>query len=106
VLQYDDVCKIDFGTHVAGRIIDSAWTVHFNPRYDPLVNAVYDATNTGVREAGIDACLGVSRGGRPAKWGSCCLSLRSKAFMGTGAVWSMFWLDLHGPLSLTCYGVP
>ena len=60
VLQYDDVCKIDFGTHVAGRIIDCAWTVHFNPKYDNLVKAVSDATNTGIREAGIDACLGVS----------------------------------------------
>lgn len=37
VLQYDDVCKIDFGTHVNGRIIDCAWTVHFNPKFDPLV---------------------------------------------------------------------
>jgi methionyl aminopeptidase len=55
VLQYDDVCKIDFGTHVSGRIIDCAWTVAFNPRYDNLLAAVSDATNTGIREAGIDA---------------------------------------------------
>ena len=34
VLQYGDVCKIDFGTHVNGRIIDSAWTVHFDPQAD------------------------------------------------------------------------
>lgn len=33
VLTYDDVCKIDFGTHVAGRIIDCAFTVHFDPKY-------------------------------------------------------------------------
>ncbi|KAA8580341.1 hypothetical protein FQN60_005876 [Etheostoma spectabile] len=26
VLQYDDVCKIDFGTHINGRIIDCAFT--------------------------------------------------------------------------------
>ena len=32
VLQYDDVCKIDFGTHVEGHIIDCAWTVTFNPK--------------------------------------------------------------------------
>ena len=40
ILQYDDVCKIDFGTHVNGRIIDSAFTVAFNPKYDRLLEAV------------------------------------------------------------------
>jgi len=57
VLQYDDVCKIDFGTHINGRIIDCAFTVSFNPRYDPLVEAVREATNTGIKEAGIDVRL-------------------------------------------------
>jgi len=58
VLKYDDVMKIDFGTHVNGRIIDSAYTVAFNPKYDNLLQAVKDATNSGVRAAGIDARLG------------------------------------------------
>eukprot|EP00180_Rhodochaete_pulchella_P000314 Plantae.Rhodophyta-Rhodochaete_pulchella.ctg1217.p1 GENE.Plantae.Rhodophyta-Rhodochaete_pulchella.ctg1217~~Plantae.Rhodophyta-Rhodochaete_pulchella.ctg1217.p1 ORF type:complete len:439 (+),score=76.37 Plantae.Rhodophyta-Rhodochaete_pulchella.ctg1217:17-1333(+) len=58
VLQYDDVMKVDYGTHINGRIIDCAFTVSFNPRYDPLKDAVRDATNTGIREAGIDARLG------------------------------------------------
>jgi hypothetical protein len=31
---------------VGGRIIDSAFTVAFNPRYDPLLAAVKDATDT------------------------------------------------------------
>eukprot|EP00924_Labyrinthula_sp_SR-Ha-C_P009794 snap_masked-scaffold_117-processed-gene-0.0-mRNA-1 protein AED:0.03 eAED:0.03 QI:0/-1/0/1/-1/1/1/0/492 len=57
VLKYDDVMKIDFGTQVDGRIIDCAWTVAFNPRYDPLLATVRDATNTGIREAGIDVRL-------------------------------------------------
>lgn len=35
-IGYDDVCKIDFGTHVEGRIIDCAFTVAFNPRYDKV----------------------------------------------------------------------
>ena len=47
VLQYDDVMKLDFGTQINGRIIDSAFTVAFNPRYDPLLKAVQEATNTG-----------------------------------------------------------
>lgn len=78
VLQYDDVCKIDFGTHIngtitkntrashlflrtlkvrcffirflfPGRIIDCAFTVTFNPKYDKLLEAVRDATNTGIK---------------------------------------------------------
>jgi methionyl aminopeptidase len=33
-------------------------TVHFNPRYDPLVDAVRAATNAGISAAGIDVRLG------------------------------------------------
>ena len=47
VLQYDDVCKLDFGTHVNGRIIDCAFTIAFNPVYTNLLTAVKEATNTG-----------------------------------------------------------
>ncbi|NP_001080472.1 methionyl aminopeptidase 2 L homeolog [Xenopus laevis] len=57
VLQYDDVCKIDFGTHINGHIIDCAFTVTFNPKYDKLLEAVKDATNTGIRCSGIDVRL-------------------------------------------------
>lgn len=57
VLQYDDVTKIDFGTHINGRIIDCAFTLAFNPKYDKLIEAVRDATNTGIRAAGIDVRL-------------------------------------------------
>ncbi|VDK57272.1 unnamed protein product, partial [Cylicostephanus goldi] len=57
VLQQGDVCKIDFGVHVRGRLIDSAFTLHFDPKYDNLVNAVKEATNAGIREAGIDVRL-------------------------------------------------
>lgn len=58
VLQYGDICKIDFGTHINGRIIDSAFTVSFDPQFDPLKEAVRAATNTGIKLAGIDARLG------------------------------------------------
>ncbi|KAG7810846.1 hypothetical protein KL921_002474 [Ogataea angusta] len=54
VLQYDDVMKVDFGVHVNGHIIDCAWTQTFNERYDPLLDAVKEATNTGIKTAGID----------------------------------------------------
>ncbi|KAH0874208.1 hypothetical protein HID58_071570 [Brassica napus] len=81
VLQYDDVMKLDFGTHIdgidtanindiykfqmetnisfcfAGHIIDSAFTVAFNPTYEPLLAASREATYTGIKESGIDARL-------------------------------------------------
>jgi methionyl aminopeptidase len=57
VLQANDVCKIDFGTHINGRIIDSAFTVTFDHKYDQLLLAVREATNEGVKQAGIDARL-------------------------------------------------
>jgi methionyl aminopeptidase len=49
--------KIDFGTHVRGLLVDCAFTVSFNPIYDDLLKAVKEATNTGIRLAGIDARL-------------------------------------------------
>lgn len=75
VLQQDDVMKVDFGAHINGRIVDSAFTMTFNPVYDNLLAAVKDATNTGVKaslrssnlrnrliiivqEAGIDVRVG------------------------------------------------
>eukprot|EP01127_Copromyxa_protea_P006701 TRINITY_DN16701_c0_g1_i1.p1 TRINITY_DN16701_c0_g1~~TRINITY_DN16701_c0_g1_i1.p1 ORF type:complete len:431 (-),score=107.90 TRINITY_DN16701_c0_g1_i1:42-1334(-) len=57
VIADDDVVKFDFGTHVNGYIIDCAWTQYWNPKYKPLVEAVRDATNTGIKEAGIDVRL-------------------------------------------------
>jgi methionyl aminopeptidase len=58
VLQEDDVMKVDFGVHVNGNIVDSAFTMAFNPRYDPLLEAVKAATNAGIKEAGIDVRVG------------------------------------------------
>ena len=58
VLQQGDVMKVDFGVHVRGSIVDSAFTMAFEPQFDPLLAAVKDATNTGVREAGIDVRVG------------------------------------------------
>ncbi|KIJ66191.1 hypothetical protein HYDPIDRAFT_174360 [Hydnomerulius pinastri MD-312] len=58
ILQSGDVLKVDIGVHVKGRILDSAFTLNFEPTYDTLIEAVKAATNTGVREAGIDVRLG------------------------------------------------
>lgn len=57
VLEYDDVVKMDFGTHIKGRIIDCAWTLSFNPKFQPLLTAVQEATEMGIKTAGIDVRL-------------------------------------------------
>lgn len=49
ILKYDDVLSVDFGVHVNGRIVDSAFTVAFDPVYDNLLAAVKAATNTGLK---------------------------------------------------------
>jgi len=53
-LNYNDVVKIDYGTHVNGNIIDSAFTVAFNPKFKPLLDASKDGTWAGIKLAGID----------------------------------------------------
>ncbi|PBP21719.1 methionine aminopeptidase 2-like protein [Diplocarpon rosae] len=58
ILSKDNVMKVDFGVHINGRIVDSAFTMSFDPMYDNLLEAVKQGTNTGIREAGIDARLG------------------------------------------------
>lgn len=55
VLQHDDVCKLDFGVQVGGRIVDCAFTIAFNPKYDSIIEASQEGTNVGIANAGIDA---------------------------------------------------
>eukprot|EP00192_Tetraselmis_astigmatica_P005919 CAMPEP_0117669894 /NCGR_PEP_ID=MMETSP0804-20121206/12410_1 /TAXON_ID=1074897 /ORGANISM="Tetraselmis astigmatica, Strain CCMP880" /LENGTH=446 /DNA_ID=CAMNT_0005478051 /DNA_START=26 /DNA_END=1366 /DNA_ORIENTATION=+ len=57
VLSYDNVMKLDFGTQINGRIIDCAFTWAPNPKFAPLLEAVKDATNTGIKETGVDVRL-------------------------------------------------
>lgn len=65
VLQQDDVLKVDFGVHLDGWIVDSAFTMAFNPVYDNLLTAVKDATNTGIK-----ACVILYTCGQAYKAGS------------------------------------
>jgi len=58
ILTENDICKLDFGVHVNGRIMDSAFTIAFDPIFDPLIQCTKEATNAGLREAGIDARFG------------------------------------------------
>ena len=56
-LGKSDVMKIDFGVSINGAIIDSAFTVCFDPKFDPLLQAAKEATNVGIKMAGIDQRL-------------------------------------------------
>ncbi|SGZ54777.1 CIC11C00000000421 [Sungouiella intermedia] len=57
VLKQEDVMKVDIGVHVNGHIVDSAFTLTFDDKYDNLLTAVREATYTGINEAGIDVRL-------------------------------------------------
>eukprot|EP00922_Rhytidocystis_sp_ex-Travisia-forbesii_P071752 GHVS01107092.1.p1 GENE.GHVS01107092.1~~GHVS01107092.1.p1 ORF type:complete len:467 (+),score=88.93 GHVS01107092.1:119-1519(+) len=58
ILGQKDLCKLDFGVQVGGRIIDCAFTIGFDECYDSLIEATQEGTNTGIKEAGIDVVLG------------------------------------------------
>ena len=49
VLKPGDVMKVDFGVHVNGRIVDSAFTMNFEPTWDRLLEAVNEATEAGIK---------------------------------------------------------
>jgi methionine aminopeptidase type II len=57
IIGYDDICKIDYGTHVNGYIIDCAFSAAFNPEYENLLNASKEATWAGIRMSGPDASI-------------------------------------------------
>eukprot|EP00494_Astrolonche_serrata_P024439 UN24697 len=57
-IKETDIMKIDFGTQINGYIIDCAFTMSFDPMHDKLMEAVKDATNTGIKTMGIDVRLG------------------------------------------------
>ena len=50
----NDVLKIDFGIENNGWITDCAFTVCFDNKYNNLLDAVKEATYTGINNAGID----------------------------------------------------
>ena len=57
-LKIDDIIKIDYGVHVKGTIIDSAFTMCFNEKYNEFINISKDVTNYAVSQCGPDAVLG------------------------------------------------
>lgn len=57
IIGKDDICKIDMGCHVNGMIIDSAFSVAFNPQYEPILEASKQATLKGMQLSGPDAYI-------------------------------------------------
>lgn len=49
--------KVDFGVHCNGYLIDSAFTIHWNPELDVVAEASKEATNVGIKTAGVDVPL-------------------------------------------------
>ena len=58
ILKKSDVLKIDYGVHVEGTIIDSAFTLNFDDKYDDFINISRNLTNYAVLLCGPDVILG------------------------------------------------
>jgi methionyl aminopeptidase len=58
ILKESDILKVDYGVHIEGTIIDSAFTIHFDPKYDEFVKLSKDLTNYAVSLCRPDVILG------------------------------------------------
>lgn len=58
VLNENDLIKIDFGVHLAGYILDGAFSYSATDKFDDLIGVSIEATDCGIKSAGPDAILG------------------------------------------------
>jgi methionyl aminopeptidase len=58
ILKDSDIIKIDYGVHIKGTIIDSAFTLNFDNKYDEFINISRNLTNYAVSLCGPDVILG------------------------------------------------
>lgn len=58
ILFEDDVIKIDYGIHINGSIIDSAFTHTFNTKYDKLLESSRTSTDIAIKLCRPDMLLG------------------------------------------------
>ena len=58
LLKETDIIKIDYGIHINGTIIDSAFTFSFNPKYEEFINLSKKVTNYAISLCKPDAILG------------------------------------------------
>eukprot|EP00769_Ergobibamus_cyprinoides_P004032 gnl/Ergobibamus_cyprinoides/559.p1 GENE.gnl/Ergobibamus_cyprinoides/559~~gnl/Ergobibamus_cyprinoides/559.p1 ORF type:complete len:409 (-),score=150.30 gnl/Ergobibamus_cyprinoides/559:28-1092(-) len=57
-IAHGDILKFDIGTHVNGHLVDSAFTLNWNPELEPLVQASKEATTRAIRLAAPDLSIG------------------------------------------------
>ena len=57
VFKENDVLKIDYGVHVNGCIIDSAFTFTLNDVYNPLLEASRHAVSEVIKHCGVDMSI-------------------------------------------------
>ena len=57
-LKDSDVVKIDYGVHIDGCIVDSAFTINLDETYNPLLTASQDAVDNVIKNIGVDSCFG------------------------------------------------
>ena len=55
IVKLDDVIKIDYGVHIDGCIIDSAFTINLNNEYNNILKASNEAVNTIIKNIGVDS---------------------------------------------------
>jgi len=58
ILDTNDIIKIDYGVHYNGMIIDSAFTLSFDEKYNEFINLSKEATDFAIKQCGVDAILG------------------------------------------------
>jgi methionyl aminopeptidase len=58
ILDKNDIIKIDYGVHYNGMIIDSAFTLCFDDKYNEFINLSKEATDYAIKQCGVDAILG------------------------------------------------
>lgn len=58
IISSDDIIKIDYGVHINGNIIDSAFTLHFNDKFDEFINLSKELTRLVIKNSGVDVILG------------------------------------------------
>ena len=58
LLGKNDLIKIDYGVHIDGCIVDSAFNYSYNNKFNQLINISKEATKIGIKYSGPDAILG------------------------------------------------
>lgn len=57
VITTRDVVKVDFGVHCNGYLIDSAFTLAYDDKFQPILDASREAMNAAVKAAGVDVSI-------------------------------------------------